>query len=71
VLGAGLARRHQDDEPGDTRRTRKNTGAHALTETVPLQTCEILDSFGDDADDFGPAKIRTSLMPVLSNLEDA
>src|SRR4051794_33120926 len=32
----------------------------SLTETRPVEVCEILDSFRPGADDFGPAKIRTS-----------
>jgi hypothetical protein len=35
------------------------------------QPCEILDSFSAAADDFDPATIRTSFMPVPAHLEEA
>jgi hypothetical protein len=36
-----------------------------------MEVCEILDSFRMGADDFDPAKIRTSFMTVPVHLEDA
>jgi hypothetical protein len=36
-----------------------------------MEVCEILDSFRVAADDFDPAKIRTSFMTVPAHLEDA
>jgi len=36
-----------------------------------VEVSEILDSFRMDADDFDPAKIRTSFMTVPAHLEDA
>jgi hypothetical protein len=49
----------------------QNPGRGNLRNRTPLQPCEILDSFRAGADDFGPAKIRTSFMTVPAYLEDA
>jgi hypothetical protein len=78
LTSSNLARPHPRGQPEG--RARRRTGTELIVQNRAeaylrnrsrLQPCEILDSFRGGADDFGPAKIRTSFMTVPAYLEDA
>jgi hypothetical protein len=66
-----LTRQIWREQGGAVKPHAKNAVRVHLLKRTAAQLCEILDSFCGAADDFDPAKIRTSFMPVPAHLEDA